>query len=366
MRHKLRLANRRHHLSRMRKLSIIILTITLISCGKNKEKQDEVILNRIEYVYNLKSLIDEDIWTGFSDKKFDLPLVYYTDTTCYVANPTEKFINTYTPSLVFENETLKIYKTYLLDSIPFHMSVGITFGDTTADYNYKSPFMNCSSPEITKKNVPDVLSTEQWATMIIHEYFHGFQFKHPTFLSYYEQNILDVSGDSLKNLYKDNKWFRESIDGENDLLLKAIKSDSTIEILNSVQRFFVLRDQRRERTKQLLNSDIKIIEEGYETMEGTARYLEFCLYSKFTTERPDSKLVKSDTLYHSNDYFRDYRIENDQWLYLTKKTSYYYYAIGFNMVRLLDKLKIEYKSRLFHENGLTLEEILREQIKNGG
>ena len=337
------------------------MTISLFSCGGKKEKQDQVILDRIEYVYNLKSLIDEDIWTDFSDKKFDLPLVYYTDTTCYVTNPTEKFINTYIPSLVFENGTLKIYKTHLLDSIPFHMSVGITYGDSTA-YNNRSPFMNCSSLEITEKFIPDALSTEQWVTMIIHEYFHGFQFKHPMYLNYFEQNLLGVSGDSLKELYEKNTWFKEGVDKENDLLLKAIKSDSTTEVLNSVQRFFVLRDQRRERIKQLLNSDIKTIEEGYETMEGTARYLEFSLYSKFATEQPDSKLVKSDTLYHSNDYFRDYRIEKDQWLYLTSNTSYYY-AIGFNMARLLDKLKIEYKSLLFNESGLTLEKILRKQIK---
>ncbi|MBA7540753.1 hypothetical protein ES705_33056 [subsurface metagenome] len=349
----------------MRKFSIILIAITLISCCRNKEKEDEVILHRIEYIFNLKTLLNEEIWTGFSDKKFDLPLVYYADSTCYVTNPTEKFINTYIPTLIFKNEALKIYKTSLIDSIPFHMSVGITFGDTTADYNYKSPFINCSSVEITQKNISDVLSTEQWATMIIHEYFHGFQFKHPTFLNYFEQNILGVQGDSLKNMYKNNTWFSESIDEENDLLLKAIQSDSATEVINSIQRFFVLRDQRREKTKQFLNSDIKKIEEGFETMEGTARYFEFSLYNKFATEQPDSKLVQSDTLYHSNDYFKDYDIEKDQWLYLTGKTSYYY-AIGFNMSRLLDKLKVEYKSRLFNENELTLEKILRKQIKNGG
>lgn len=344
----------------MRKFSILILVIVLFSCGKNNVKQDQVILDRIEYIYNLKSFINEGTWKDFSNKKFDLPLVYYTDTVCYVSNPTKKFLNLNKSILVFKNKEIEIYKVSLLDSIPFHMSTGITFGDTT-DYNCKSPFMNCSSLEITQKYIPDVWSTEQWSTMIIHEYFHGFQFKHPVFLEYYKQNILGIPSDTLKNLYKENDWFKESVDNENGLLLDAIKTDSLSEISNLLNSFFTLRDNRREKAKQLLNSDIKTIEEGYETLEGTARYIEFSLYSKLATQKPDSKLVKSDTLYQSNNYFQNYRIENDKWLYLTSKTSYYY-ATGFNMTRLLGKLNVDYKSRLFNQKGLTLEKILREYL----
>jgi hypothetical protein len=45
---------------------------------------------------------------------------------------------------------------------------------------------------------------------------------------------------------------------------------------------------------------------------------------------------------------------------LTDKTTYFY-ATGFNMARLLDKLGIEYKSRLFKDGKISLEDILREQ-----
>ena len=95
-------------------------------------------------------------------------------------------------------------------------------------------------------------------------------------------------------------------------------------------------------------------------MEGTARSVEYNLYGKFAVMSPDYKLAESDSSYHAYRYFKNYKIENDPWLYLTSKTTYFY-ATGFNMARLLDKLKIEYKSRLFNESGLSLEEVLKER-----
>ena len=99
-------------------------------------------------------------------------------------------------------------------------------------------------------------------------------------------------------------------------------------------------------------------------MEGTARYVEFSLYNKFSTSQPDYKLSKSDTSFKSFKKFRNYKIENDKWLYLTEKTNYFY-AVGFNLARLLDKLKLEYKTKLFKQGGLSLEAILITRNQKG-
>ncbi len=342
----------------IRKISILVPIIILFSC-KQIIKTDTIILDRIEYIYNLKSHIDKDIWPEFSNHKFDIPLIYYSDSVCYATNPTEKFIKLFTPELVRKNQTLTIYKTKLVDSIPFHMEVFMTFGDSSSDYNYKLPFINCSSPELTGKYIPDVHSTELWASMAIHEYFHGFQFKHQ-FPDIYEE-IFNVSPDTLNVLYRENDWFKKFVDEENAILLKALNSDSQSEIQQSIQQFFSLRDQRLYQTKELLKSDIKTVEQNNETMEGTARYVEYSLYSKFASLKPDIKLVKSDSLFHSYEYFKNYTITKDKWLYLTSATNYYY-ATGFNIARLLDKLRVDYKSRLFNEQ-IFLDEILREQIE---
>jgi hypothetical protein len=96
-------------------------------------------------------------------------------------------------------------------------------------------------------------------------------------------------------------------------------------------------------------------------MEGTARYAEYSLYGHFARKNPDGKLVKSDTAYHSYQYFRNHNIEKDKWLYLSDRTRYFY-ATGFNLVRLFEKLHIDYQSRLFNEGGLSLEQILAQHL----
>jgi hypothetical protein len=318
------------------------------------------VLNRIAYIYNLKSLVEKGVWKGFTNKKFDLPLVYYTDNACFIANPTEKFIASYRPTLVFENKDVKIFKTKLLDSVPFHMETSVTLGATSSAYNHRSPFMHCSSFEISRKYVPDLNSTEQWATLVIHEYFHGFQFMHPADLTYFEQHIA-VSSDTLKNIYNKHRWFRESVDKENRLLLNALDAPNKSRVGVLLDSFFVLRENRRKVARQQLNADIVAIEQCYETREGTARYAEYSLYDKFAKKYPDKKLLETDSSYHSYQYFHHYSMEKDQWLYLSEKTNYFY-ATGFNMVRLLNKLNIPYKSRLFNEGGLSLEQILLQHL----
>lgn len=347
----------------MKKLFFLFLMIVISSCKQGANKKNKIIFDRIEYIYSLKSVVNDNTWKGFTNPKFSIPLIYYTDSSCYVVNPTGKFIELYTPLLVYANNKLKIYKTKLLDSISFHMATGITFGDSTSHYNYKSPFMNCSSVEITKKAIPGVNSTELWATMVIHECFHGFQYKHISYLNYIMNVIGKYPSDTLEKIYKANKWYQESIDKENDMLLAAIKSSNSLYTKKFIDTFFQLRNQRRLRTVKELNFNVKPLEEIYGTMEGTARYVEFSLYKDFATMPADNELAKLDTSYHSYQYFKHYKINEDQWLYLTAKTSYFY-AIGFNMARLLDKLKIDYKRRLFNEGNLSLEQILLQSQKS--
>jgi hypothetical protein len=213
--------------------------------------------------------------------------------------------------------------------------------------------------------VPGIDATEQWATMVIHEYFHGFQFKHAAHIAYFEKKI-SVSSDTLKGAYKAYPWFKEGIDRENNILLAALQAANDREVQDRVDSFFALRRQRRVVAKRLLGDNLATLERAYETMEGTARYVEYCLYRGFAQKEPNNKLSRSDSAYHSYQYFQNYSIEKDTWLYLSDKTTYFY-ATGFNLVRLLDKLGIEYKTRLFKEGGLSLEDLLKQHYakKNG-
>jgi hypothetical protein len=346
----------------MKILSLLLLAATFFSCKQKIVKKEQAIFDRIEFVFTLKQTVDEGIWKTFNDKKFEVPLIYFTDTSSYVANPTDKFLTTFHSSLVFESRELKIYKTdNRIDSMPFHMETGLTLGTPTNEYNYHSPFMKCSSFEEASKKIPQLTSTEQWTTMIMHEYFHGFQYKHLPYISNYENNIAAIQPDSLNAVYKHNSWFKNSIDKENDLLLQAISETDDRKTRSLIDSFFTARNDRRILTSKKINFNIEPYEKVYETMEGTARYVEYSLYETFSNRQEDYKLKVSDTSFKSFEKFRKYTIENDKWLYLTNKTTYFY-AIGFNMARLLDKLKIEYKSRLFNEGTLSLEDILKDKM----
>jgi hypothetical protein len=347
----------------MKQFLMLLFILSIFSCKEKQVKIDQPIFDRIEFVFNLKETIDKEVWNTFNDKKYDLPLVYFTDSSTYIANPTEKFMALYKPVLVHETSKIKIYKNpIILDSIPFHMETGLTMGTPTDEFNYHSPFMMCSSFEIVHNTIPKIISTEQWTTMILHEYFHGFQYKHPAYIDYYEKNIAQIQPDSLVNLYKHNSWYKKSIDTENDYLLKAIAEKDNAKTYLFIDSFFSKRQERRNKTRQELQFDVSQYENCYETMEGTARYVEYSLYKKYASEKTNETLAKTDSSFKAYSYFKNYNIEKDQWLFLTSKTSYHY-AIGFNMTRLLDKLNITYKARLFNEASSSLEGILMEGIK---
>jgi hypothetical protein len=306
--------------------------------------------------------VETETWKTFNAPQYDVPLIYFTDSSSYVANPTEKFLKTFKSELVLEDGTIKIYKTQKrVDDSPFHMETGMTLGDPTLEFNYHSPFMMCSSFEETVKTIPDVGSTDEWTTMIIHEYFHGFQYKHKPYMEYYEKEIVQIQPDSLSAFYKTVPWFKESIDLENRFLLEAISEKDNIKTAKILRDFWVKRKQRRQKFQKVFKFEIDKFEKCYETMEGTARYVEFSLYNHFAQRKPDESLMKSDSSFKSFAKFKNYKLQKDQWLYLTNKTTYFY-ATGFNMARLLDKLGIDYKSRLFKDGKITLEDILREKI----
>lgn len=348
----------------MRKVIPVIFIVLLVACKQKQVSVDPKIVDRITFVYNLKQLVNDNYWQTFSDTTYDLPLIYFTDTSSFIANPTKKFLQTFKADLVFKNKQLAIYKTNnRVDSLPFHMETGLTLGDPTDAYNYHSPFMKCSSYEEVFKTIPSVQSTEEWTTMIMHEYFHGFQYKHSSYISYYEQNIVQIQPDSLAAMYSHYKWFKKSIDKENQILLQAITEKDSVQTMRLVDSFFIARSQRRALVAKQLQLNLAPYEKCYETMEGTARYIEYALYSNFSSRPSDEALLKSDTCFKSFSKFKNYDIAQDKWLYLTEKTTYFY-AIGFNMARLLDKLHVEYKSKLFKNGQLSLEDILLDKLNN--
>ena len=313
------------------KQTIITALLALVAMSANSQGLNKDV-ERLQYVYALKAVINDSVWSGFAAKQYDVPLLYYGDTCCYVVNPTEKFLTKYPSVLIHSGKDIQIYRTEKVDDKPFHMHV--TFTDEESDIDYRTPIMRCSSLEQTSRTIPDVTSVNEWATMVMHEYFHGFQFKNDGFWDIYEAITDAVLPDTLPVLTARHDWYRESITRENDLLLKAIDTNENKALKAYIQSFFKLRNERRERVKKELDIDIVALEQLYETMEGSARYIEYCLYR----------------------HFGNFNLSDAKWLYTVGRK--YYYATGFNLLRISDKLEIDYKHGIF-KNVSTVERNLR-------
>lgn len=289
-------------------------------------------INRIETIYNLKES-KREVWQAFSNTAYDIPLIYYADNACYIVNPTIRFLDMYKPQKLSNNSSLEIYKSELIDSIRFHMHVSVSYDDSLANFDYKQPYMRCSSYELSSIRVP-MESENEWYTMIFHEMFHGFQLMHPSFFEYFA-NITSnekFKQVELSNLYTTQQWFKESIERENDMLLDALVLKNPIPIL---KEYVKLRELRYKHALAECDIDIAQFEPIFETMEGSARYFEYYIYPNL------------------------YDLKTNKWLYIAGKN--YFYSTGFNLLRLFDKLKIEYKSQLFYSN-LSLYDMLKSNI----
>lgn len=342
------------------KLILLSLLLLLVSPLQPK-KEEKVMINRISYIMRLKATLGQQYWPGFNTVAGDVPLIYFTDSASYVTNPTPRFMKMIHPVQIYRSAELNIYKTpERVNKTPFHMSTGMDLLDTTA-FNFRAPFMFCSSPETTRKVVTDLGSTEEWATMVLHEYFHGFQFRHEPMLDYYLRNVYPVTADSLHRIYRANTWFKRLTDEENGLLLLAVSSTDSTTMATYLRLFQDKRKEKRDLFKQKLNFDLRKYEGYYEKLEGSARYVEFQLMNNFRSLAPDKALQKSDTFYTSNKQFNNFQLEKNRWLYETEQSANYTYATGFNMARLLDKLKRPYKEQLFTNAAVFLDDLLLQQ-----
>lgn len=230
-------------------------------------------------VSELKALIDARYWPSFNEERYQIPLDYHAEG-------------------------------------PFVMQMSINGGMETAT-------MHCSSPEITFQTIPDVQTLDDWYAMLLHECFHGFQFKHPAFFDY-ASSIMDnpeISKDSIVNLKHHYPWYKELLDKENALLEQAYLTDDEPTMRSVLQRFLAVREERFAKTNELLGLDLSAYYPLMETYEGTARYIEYCLS-------------------------RELGITATDWMFnLDSDTPYY--ASGFYLVMILDKWKVDYKYRLF-------------------
>jgi len=341
----------------MRLTSICFFLITwCVAHGMAQDRVAQLAVARIQHIYLLtKQASENSVWGSFGSNRYNIPLIYYAGDTTYIANPSAKFLKQFKPKLIFETRGTKIFKMdSRLDTAPMHMEVGVSTGDTTA-YDYYKPHMRCSSREEFEKVTGFKTDTRTWASMVLHECFHAFQFFHKEYIREgFKNNVMfPVVGERLQRLYSSFDWFKRYIDMENALILKAIQSTRKQETDSLIREFFKVRDQRRSQTKPVTDQDISFLEKSFETLEGTARFVE-----AYALEYPanDPRLKTVDANF---DAVRTALFAMPESLFKTEISQRYYYATGYNITRLLKKLGHDYTTVLFQQPLVTLEDILK-------
>ena len=245
------------------------------------------VLSRVD---ELKRLIDEKIWPTYSDPAYSMEMNYFEEG-------------------------------------PFRMHLVQEGANTQAR-------MECSSPEITMQAVPGVKSYEEWYAMLMHECFHGFQYKHTDFWNEMMASTPQdfITSDSLKALKQNYEWYRDMLSKENALLKKAYEASDIHEVRHILSDFYSIRNERLKAIKDRLGLDITEYYPIIETMEGSARYIEYRLA-------------------------REQGITNTDWMTNLDSDSYYY-ASGLYLMLIMDKLGIHYKDKLFLEY-YTLTELIQ-------
>jgi hypothetical protein len=165
---------------------------------------------------------------------------------------------------------------------------------------------------------------------------------------------------SSQSYYQSYNWYKQRVDQENELLLQAIEAKDKETRKNLAVKMLALRDERRKMVAEQINKPVEFYEPAFETMEGTARYIEGGIGAALNTMRFSKKLLKLDSNYHKDALQK--ADSNPEAAYKTEVSQKYTYATGFNIARLLDRFGSDYKSRLFKTPELTLEKLLREAV----
>lgn len=293
---------------------------------------ERLVVERILRIRDLRAVIDTAIWPGFAAPEFDTPLVYYTDSLCYAVDPTPAFRERFAARFLCRCAGATVYKTALPDTLPFHMETQMNFSDSTA-YDRRMPFLHCSSPELTRRSIPDVASDSVWLPMVLHEYAHGWQLRRPGFADAYRRRMPDIPETELGRLHKRLDWFDRAIGAENEALLAALAAPDAAREATAVARFRSLRKTRKVRMAAELGDSTLRAEEIYELMEGMARYVEAAAGFRLGTYAPD-----------------------EEWLW-NPDASGYFFAMGYNLVRLLHRQDTDL-SQLFADSIRPLETFL--------
>jgi hypothetical protein len=335
---------------------IFLISIGFLSCN---QKKSDLTCERINYLIDVKKKTSKNYWTGFNKKSLFSPMLYYTKSGLYTINANEKLknkINIEPYNCISSQVTIGFSK--IIDTTNFYMNVSYDDSDATV-LEYKNTLGMFSDVNLTEKFIPEVKDTEEWMSMVIHEMFHQYQRSFKEFRKKQQSSQKNFDRDTLNYLYKNKDWFNKAVKKENRILLEVLNINDNDSIKKYLSNYLTTKEQRISKVRNEEGFEISDLENSLSKSEGTARYIEYCVKLTLKEEPSHKTLSEIDIKYEAN-RFENYELKQDKWMY--NLGGGYYYSIGFNLTRVLEKLKIDYQKDIFSKNK-SFDFYLREYIK---
>ncbi|MFN1834244.1 hypothetical protein AB2B38_003185 [Balneola sp. MJW-20] len=319
---------------------------------------DSLSSERMLFVMAVKENMGDSIWPAF--KQHIGPFIYFNGDKSEVFFPSSQVLDKLDDHNRYSEDYVLTQRT---DSIPFHFEVMISFNEEdSARHYYDHPVQQVLSVEETEQFIPSVQSTEMWSTMVIHEMFHQFQYVNPGYGTYAKNQIGNLPYDirDLMEMSHGNEAFLSAVQKENEFLLQAISEKDETKMRAHLEDYL---QSRKERIKQFFgqNDTLETVENYYILQEGSARYAEYQsmrVLNRFSKNKEDHDIAE-DPMFKDFSEFEELDLTHPDFSFLTYAGAPdYHYALGFNTLRILDILGIEYKSTLLGRPDIPLHEYI--------
>jgi hypothetical protein len=187
--------------------------------------------------------------------------------------------------------------------------------------------------------------TDEWLSVALHELFHTRQLRAPGFApALHAINMGALDPKPLEALYTNDAGYRGRVRREYDLLVRAVeaKAPSRLEARRALRVWYALYRKRRADLSArangaaLLRSDVT-----FTYLEGLARYVESTFLVDTTLHPPAT--LRGDPRF---DNFAKYAAGGYAPMPNRQLDAQYYYAIGFHLALLLDRVDPSWRQRV--------------------
>jgi hypothetical protein len=334
--------------------TILLVTLSCADTKKNIEEDkslmDQSYFRHLSYLINIKNEVAQEHWPDFAENDFYAPVVYYSRENAFVLNPNEHIrkITDRPQELSFNKvPVIKLSETYT-DTTSLKFNNGMTSDSTS--FAYMQPVLYFQSFELTKKFLQDdLVDIQDWSIMVIHELFHSYEWSIPEMFEYAKTVAKHMPGgpdNFLGSYHQDLEWYKESVKQENELL-KEIWIDGA-DLIQNLNKYDSLRNQRIERIKREYDVDIRIAEDYEITIEGQARYFESLTKRYLSKNKPEASFFTQEDKEGITNMFKGYEVSKDKNL-SDIFNNRYYYPMGYNISMILEKYNVDYKNSIFRE-----------------